>query len=378
MKTALELNELILGITEKIRGKHPELLNYLNEMPVTIPNEKDPHITVKNLASYYDSLVSLLDGYEANHPENVLPEKIENSPITKIKTMETVKAYPSLWTVVNNISISYNDIGEGSIPVIFLHGYPFDKSMWKLQLESLKSTNRVIAIDIRGFGKSTDEETNLSIDLFAEDLVLFMDNLNIDKAVVCGLSMGGFISLNAIKRFPERFEALILCDTQCIADTPEIREKRYATIEEINHDGVDVFNEKFVKSVFHPDSLRNKGALVENLSRIVFSNSKGIITGGLTALAERSETCSTLDAIRIPTLIICGREDEVTPLVQSEYMHKHIEGSILKVIDEAGHVSNLEHPDEFNIYLQDFLNSLNAAKYVEPNSEPLTPKIDAD
>jgi len=106
--------------------------------------------------------------------------------------------------------------------------------------------------------------------------------------------------------------------------------------------------------------LTDKVELVESLRSIVFANSKEIITAGLTALAERSETCSILKTIGIPTLIICGREDEVTPLVQSEFMQKHIKGSILKIIDNAGHVSNLEHPEEFNTYLTDFLNSINS------------------
>jgi len=274
--------------------------------------------------------------------------------------MESDNSYQNLLTEVNNFTISYNDVGEGKIPVIFLHGFPFDKSMWKGQLDSLNSSYRLIACDIRGFGKSTDEETPLSIDLFSEDLIAFLDKLNIKKAIVCGLSMGGFIALNAIKKFPERFEALILCDTQCIADTTEVKENRYKAIDQINRDGVSIFNEKFIKSVFHPNSLTNKTELVENLSTVVFTNSKEIIIAGITALAGRPETCSSLSAIGIPTLIICGREDSVTPLVQSEFMHEHIEGSNLKIIDNAGHVSNLEQPDEFNKYLRNFLNSLDS------------------
>jgi len=360
MKTALELNEMILGITNKIRASHPELLEYLNEMPITVPYQENPEITVKTLTSYYDSLVNLLYKYEDNHAKNVLLNKVENLPTTEIKTMELDNLYQNLLTEANNLTISYNDVGEGSIPVIFLHGFPFDKSMWKGQLESLKSSNRVIAYDIRGFGKSTNENTALSIDLFSEDLVSFMDKLNMEKAILCGLSMGGYIALNAIKRFPERFNALILSDTQCIADTAEVKENRYKVIEQINLDGADTFNEKFIKSVFHPNSLTNKTELVENLRSIVFANAKGIISGGLTALAERSETCSILNTIHIPTLIICGREDKVTPLVQSEFMHEHIEGAGLKIIDNAGHVSNLEQPEEFNKCLHDFLISLQA------------------
>jgi len=360
MKTELELNEMILGVTNKIRERDPELLKYLDEMPITVPYQENPNITVKTLTSYYDSLVVLFEKYEKNHAKNVLSDKVENLPTTEIVTMELDNSYHNLLTEANNLTISYYDVGEGTIPIIFLHGFPFDKSMWKGQLDSLKSSNRLIACDIRGFGKSTDEKTPLSIDLFSEDLMAFMDKLNIKKAIICGLSMGGYISLNAVKRFPERFEALILCDTQCIADTAEVIENRYKAIEQINLDGVTEFNEKFIKNVFHPDSLMHKIELVENLKNIVFANSKDIIIAGLTALANRSETCSTLDAIRIPTLIICGREDKVTPLAQSEFMQEHIEGSNLVIIDNAGHVSNLEQPEEFNKHLHEFLNSLDS------------------
>lgn len=259
---------------------------------------------------------------------------------------------------IQDINLSYDDLGEGTVPIIFIHGFPFDKSMWESQLEFLKSSFRVIAYDIRGFGQSTDETSHLSMDLFADDVIEFMDTLKIKKAIICGLSMGGFIALNLMKRFPERFSALILCDTQCIADTPEVKENRFKAIKKIEADGVFDFNDGFIKKVFHKESLENKKELVRNLRNVVFSNSEHIIKQGLIALAERSETCSILNDIKVPTLILCGREDEVTPLVQSEMMHASIDGSVLYVIDKAGHVSNLEQPDVFNKYLLDFLRGL--------------------
>jgi len=265
----------------------------------------------------------------------------------------------NLSVLVNNFHLSYDDVGEGNVPIIFLHGYPFDKTMWKGQLDFLESSYRLISCDIRGFGKSVDEQSPLTMDLFAEDLIAFLDTLNIEKAIVCGLSMGGFIALNALKRFPDRFEALVLCDTQCIADSSEVKEKRYKFIEEIEADGVANFNEGFIKNVFHKNSITYKKELVEQLKRVVFANSETIIKKGLVALAERTETCSTLNEINIPTLIICGREDEVTPLAQSEFMHANIKGSVLRVIDNVGHVSNLEQPYEFNKHLQWFLTTLN-------------------
>lgn len=257
---------------------------------------------------------------------------------------------------VNNFILSYDDVGEGGIPVIFLHGFPFDKSMWHVQLDALKTSHRLISCDIRGFGKSNDEASALNIDLFGDDLIMFLDALSIDKAIVCGLSMGGFIALNALKRYPDRFSALILCDTQCIADTTEATEKRLKAIEEIKADGVAGFNDGFIKKVFHKDSLKNKKKLVEQLKTVVYANTPHIIIQGLLALASRTETCSILPSIDIPTLILCGRQDEVTPLAQSEYMHEHIKASILHIIENAGHVSNLEQPDAFNKYLGDFLD----------------------
>ncbi|MBK9106772.1 MAG: alpha/beta hydrolase [Saprospiraceae bacterium] len=267
----------------------------------------------------------------------------------------------NLTTEVNHFNLSYDDIGSGDMPIIFLHGYPFDKTMWEGQLQFLRSSYRVIALDIRGFGASRDEQSLLSIDLFADDVITFMNKLEIEKAIICGLSMGGFIALNAIARFPDRFEALILCDTQCIADTAEVKANRYKTIDEIKANGPDDFNEGFIKSVFHKDSLIQMPEIVEAVRNVVFSNSQQIIINGLIALAERSETCTTLGRIAVPTLIICGREDVVTPLPQSEYMHEHIKGSLLRIIENAGHVSNLEHQYEFNKILYDFLMSLKVA-----------------
>lgn len=342
-----KINEKIFKLTNDITNNYPELIKYLNELNETIPIKNSPSVDISYLKNYYESLINIVKKYKDSHPENL-----------------QVNANSDLVEDVNSLSLSYNYAGEGKIPILFLHGFPFDKSMWKEQVENLKDSYCVIALDIRGFGKSKDEKSHLSMDLFADDIVSFMDKRKIQKAVVCGLSMGGFIALNFAKRFPEKLEALILSDTQCIADTEEVKAKRMETIEDINSNGSATFKEKFVKSVFHPDSLENKKELVFSLKDVVFANSDKAITSGLIALAERSETCSSLAAISVPTLIICGREDAVTPLEQSQFMHDNIKGSVLKIIEKAGHVSNLEHPEEFNLHLREFLLTLNALKKI--------------
>src|SRR5690606_22999574 len=220
--------------------------------------------------------------------------------------MKTDSKGRDLSVPINYFNMSYDDLGEGDLPIIFLHGFPFDKSMWKNQLEALAPFYRVIACDIRGFGKSKDEITSFSIDLFSIDLARFMCALGIKKAVVCGLSMGGYIALNFQKKYPELVEALILCDTQCISDPNDVKEGRLLEIADIEENGPAAFNEKLIKKVFHRDSLINKRDTVEEMTKVVNANSTHIIAEGLRALAARGETCSSLSEIPVPTLIICG------------------------------------------------------------------------
>lgn len=257
---------------------------------------------------------------------------------------------------VNDVTLCVDDSGAGAIPIIFIHGFPFDKSSWEPQMTFFKKTHRVIAYDIRGFGVSPAGTEKKSIPLFANDLVGLMDGLGISKAVVCGLSMGGYILLNAVHRYPERFEAIILCDTQCIADSEEAKEKRKQTILQIiKAEGVEKFADGFVNNVFCKNTLDHKGRLVEKIKKTILATPQETITGTLGALADRDDMCASLHKIAVPTLIICGREDKVTPPVQSESLHSAIRHSALHFIEKAGHLSNLERPDDFNQLLSEFL-----------------------
>lgn len=258
----------------------------------------------------------------------------------------------------NGITICYDDLGEGPIPIIFIHGFPFDKSTWKPQIEQLKSSHRVIAYDIRGFGKSEAGNEEISISLFSDDLIKLMDTLQINKSIICGLSMGGYIALNAIHRYPKRFEAVILCDTQCIADSSEAKERRMNTIHQIETTGLNDFAQTFSVAVFAKDSVTDKSELVEGIKKIILSTAPETISKTLKALAQRWEMCSFLNEISVPTLILCGKEDAVTPIDKSDYMSKNIPDSKFFIIDQAGHVSNLEQPAQFNAYLRNFISGI--------------------
>lgn len=259
---------------------------------------------------------------------------------------------------VNSITVNYNDMGEGKIPVVFIHGFPFDQSSWSLQLEYLQQYCRVITYDIRGFGKSTVTDEKPSIALLADDLVQFMDALQIPKAIVCGLSMGGYILLNALNRYPERFAAIILSNTQCIADTSEAKEKRQKNIQLIESGGLSEYSENMIRNLFYSESFVNRAEAVSSIRNTMLSTKPTIITNTLHALANREEMCYTLSNIIIPTLIISGKEDKSIPFQQSIFMHEQIPRSILHLIDKTGHLPNLEQPEEFNRLVKDFTMSM--------------------
>jgi pimeloyl-ACP methyl ester carboxylesterase len=260
---------------------------------------------------------------------------------------------------VNDITINYDDLGEGKLPIIFIHGFPFDKSSWQPQLNHLSHYDRVITYDIRGFGKSTHNHEKISFQLFADDLIHFMDALQVSQAIVCGLSMGGYILLNALNRYPERFAAIILSDTQCIADTPEAKGKRHKNIQLIESGGLATYTENMINNLFHPESFTTKKDAIDSIRNVMLNTSPKIMTETLHAMMNREAMCYTLENIHIPTLIISGKEDKAIPSQQSAFMHQQIPRSIFHLIEKAGHLPNLEKPEEFNLLVKDFALSMN-------------------
>ena len=260
---------------------------------------------------------------------------------------------------VNNVYISYAEAGSpDAMPVIFIHGFPFSKAMWAGQLEILKNDYRAIAYDVRGHGNSEAGADDFSIGLFADDLLAFMDELQIQKAVVCGLSMGGYIVLNAIQKQPNRFTGLILTDTQCGADTHEGREKRLKTIAFIQRNGLEIYAEESLKNLFAPASFQSQQESVKFIHETILSTSAEVVCRTLLALANCKESCSALPMIKIPVRVIVGEKDKVTPPPVAQKMVDAISGSKLVVINEAGHITNLEAPEVFNNHLLKFLGTV--------------------
>ena len=261
--------------------------------------------------------------------------------------------------MVNNLMVNYTDQGADDAPVIiFIHGFPLNKTMWNKQLECLRERYRVIAYDIRGHGESDAGADDFSIKLFATDLIAFMDVLKVAKATVCGISIGGYIALNAIENYPERFEALVLADTTCKADNSVAKEKRMTTIKNIFEKGVHEYAAGSVKNMFALQSFTTKKSEISAVKQMIINTSEDSLGCTLVALAERKETSGKLTAIQVPVLILVGKEDKITPPGAAIYMHVLIENSLIHSIGNAAHLSNMENPDEFNIHLTSFLVSV--------------------
>jgi 3-oxoadipate enol-lactonase len=264
-----------------------------------------------------------------------------------------------LKAVVNEVEIHYIDVGDSdALPIVLIHGFPFSHEMWAPQIAFLEKRFRVVAYDLRGHGKSGVGDGQYTLEFFVDDLVGLLDYLEIEKAALCGLSMGGYIALRFAERNPERLLALILADTQAKADSNDAKLRRAAAIKSVKTNGVKAYADSFVKSVFAPQTFASKSDVVEAIKRIIRSNSSLGICGALLALLSRTETTEALPGIKVPTLILVGEQDALTPPSASQEMHTRIPNSEIHLILNAAHMSNLENSGVFNKYLLDFLERL--------------------
>ncbi len=260
---------------------------------------------------------------------------------------------------INGQSLNYSVKGaEDGLPVVFIHGFPLNHRMWEPQLAALPPRYRAIAYDVRGHGDSALSDGQFTIEFLVDDLLGLLDYLSVDRAVLCGLSMGGYIALRAIERHPERFCGLILCDTRSEADTNEGRIKRSGTIAAVKERGVQSFADDFLKLILAPVTLESKPVIVAKVKELIVTNKQLGICGTLLALAARTDTTTALAAMDLPTLILVGEHDALTPPTDAQTMQSCLPQAELHVIPNAGHMSNLENPTAFNEQLLAFLEKL--------------------
>ncbi len=253
----------------------------------------------------------------------------------------------------DGVEIAYEDVGTG-IPVAFIHGFPHNRSLWAPQVSGLLDRARCIAPDLRGFGDSS-RSGPFSVDQYADDVATLLGTLGVERAVVVGLSMGGYVAFSLWRRHRALVRGLVLADTRAGADSDETRAKRQALIEVARTRGSGAVADAQITGMIGKTTREKRPGMIDEVHRMLESAPVEGIVGALEAMMARPDSTPTLETIDVPTLVVVGSEDVLTPPSEAEILHRGIRNSRLEVIEHAGHVSNYERPAAFNHVVSEFL-----------------------
>jgi 3-oxoadipate enol-lactonase len=259
-------------------------------------------------------------------------------------------------TSINDIQMAYTDMGTGD-PVVLIHGYPFNRSLWGEQVAALSESYRVIAPDLRGFGETESSAGPATMNQMAQDVAHLLDHLEIERAVIGGLSMGGYVALAFYKQFPARVRALVLADTRAQADSEEAKQTRAQQAERALSEGMAGIADAMLPKLLTPETVSKRPEIVKRVRDMMLKTKPEGAASALLGMAQRDDQTQLLLSISAPALILVGAEDAITPVADSEQMQQVIADSRLVVIENAGHVSNLERTEQFNEALLDFLRA---------------------
>jgi pimeloyl-ACP methyl ester carboxylesterase len=258
----------------------------------------------------------------------------------------------------DQFSMGYEETGAGR-PLVLLHAFPLSRQMWRSQLAGLCAEARVIAPDLRGFGESGPFTGIPSIERMADDVAALLDRLGIAEPVALGgLSMGGYVALAFARRHPRRLRALILADTRAEPDDDAGKANRDKMIALVNERGPKAVIDQMLPKLLSDQTQKQRPQLVEEVVRIATAQTKDAIAAALVALRDRADARSWLSSVRVPTLVLVGAEDTLTPPAMAENLVAGIAGARLEKLPAAAHLSNLEQPEHFNRLVQGFLKTL--------------------
>jgi pimeloyl-ACP methyl ester carboxylesterase len=257
------------------------------------------------------------------------------------------------------LAMTYDETGNG-VPLLLVHGWPHNRTLWAGQLSGLPTQARCIAPDLRGFGGTTVQGP-YTIEQYADDLVALLDARGIDRAVVGGLSMGGYVALAMLRRHRPRLRGLILTSTRATADTPEAREKRTRLIELVEREGVEALAGRQLKAMMGTTTFDTRPEVREALRQLMAAAPAAGVIGGLRAMAARADASDLLPTIDVPTLVIAGAEDTFTVPDELRAMAGRIPGSRFELLAGCGHVCAYERPGAYNHVVGEFLSGFQSS-----------------
>ena len=253
------------------------------------------------------------------------------------------------------INLAYDDAGDGPV-IVLLHGFPFDRSMWREQIGFLaRSGFRALAPDLRGLGETEGAGEITAMDQMARDVAALMDHLDIDRAVICGVSMAGFVTFEFVHLFPSRVSALILAGTRAPADNEPERKVREQQAERVLNEGMSFVADATLPKLLATRTLAEKPEVVARVREMILRTSPQGAAAAQRGMAARRDYSNGLVNINVPALIVAGREDSIRPVADAEFMHSRIRTSRLEIVADAAHLTNLEQPEIFNRAMLSFL-----------------------
>jgi pimeloyl-ACP methyl ester carboxylesterase len=263
---------------------------------------------------------------------------------------------------LSTVELAYIDHGAGA-PVVLLHGFPLDHTMWLPQIDALSRTCRVIAPDLRGFGQSTlgnaDPDHGIAIEQYADDVVSLLDVLEIkERLVLAGFSMGGYIAWQFVRKHASRLRGLIQCDTRAAADTDEARANRRKMAEKIREWGSARVAEMMGPKLFAAGRFESNPRIVQDLRAVVARTSPDAIAVAQLAMAGRPDMTDILPQIKVPTLVLAGVEDALIPPSEMQQIAAAIPNGQYVAIPDAGHMTTVENPTAVNAAINNFVAGL--------------------
>jgi 3-oxoadipate enol-lactonase len=273
------------------------------------------------------------------------------------------QAAPRVWRRTIGTTGYFDAAGHGLAPpewtLVLLHAFPLAAEMWRPQLEAVPAGWRFIAPDLRGFGQSQVGDPTLpaTMEGYARDVVALLDRLRVDRVVVGGLSMGGYVAFALLRLAPERIAGLVLADTRSEADDEAARASRDGMADTLARGGTVAVSERMLPGLLGATTRAARPEVVRGVQELVLAQPAEGIRRAIQSLKSRPDSTPLLAGIACPTLVVVGDEDEITSVDSVRRMHGRIPGAELAVIEGAGHLSNLEQPEAFNAELTGFLDT---------------------
>jgi pimeloyl-ACP methyl ester carboxylesterase len=268
----------------------------------------------------------------------------------------SVRAGAFQHVAVRDVATAVDVQGDGP-PILFLHGFPLDRTMWRHMSAPLTGRRR-IAPDFRGLGMSDAPEGGYSIETYADDMVVLLDLLEVEQPVVCGLSMGGYVALDMVRRHRGRVRGLILMNSRANPDDNSARSARDDAIQLVRRQGPAALVDQLLPKLLAPETLRTMPDVVERVRTMIAGSSPTGIIGALTAMRERVDSTPLLREIDLPTLVVAGREDQLVSVEEARSMAGLIKGAHFTVLAGAGHLAPMEQPIAASRLVGEFLESL--------------------